>query len=90
MEAAVDAEAGLRSTAWVQHESNQRMLLDTFFSAIEKDRSIFFVYAKEWPVSADPRRILIGAGRIREVGQVTPWTNQSMSATTRRSHCCSP
>jgi hypothetical protein len=75
LEDAVDAEAGLRSTAWVQHEFNQRMLLDTFFSAIEKNRSMFFVYAKESPVSSDPRRILIGAGLIRDVGQVVPWTN---------------
>jgi hypothetical protein len=77
LEDAVDAEAGLRSTVWVQHEYNQRMLLDTFFSAVEKDRSMFFVYAKESPVSSDPRRILIGAGRIRDVGQVIPWINNS-------------
>ena len=77
LEDAVDVEAGLRSTAWVQHESNQRMLLDTFFSAVEENRSMFFVYAKESPVSADPRRILIGAGRIRDVAPVTPWANDS-------------
>ena len=62
----VDSEAGLHATGWVQHESNQRMLLDTFFSAVEKDRSLFFVYAKESPISSDPRRILIGAGQVRE------------------------
>ena len=62
LEDAVDTEAGLHSTAWVQHESNQRMLLDTFFSAVEEDRSMFFVYAKESPVSADPRRILSARG----------------------------
>ena len=73
LEDAVDAEAGLRSPAWVQHDSNQRMLLDAFFSAIEKDSSLFFVYAKESPVSVDPRRILIGAGRVLDVGQISPY-----------------
>lgn len=73
LEDSVDAEAGLRSPHWVQHEANQRMLLDSFFSAIEKDRSLFFVYAKESPVSVDPRRILIGAGRVLDVGQVIPY-----------------
>jgi hypothetical protein len=77
LEDEVDTEARLHSTGWVQHESNQRMLLDTFFSAIEKDLSLVFVYAKESPVSADPRRILIGAGRVRNVGQIIPWTKRS-------------
>jgi hypothetical protein len=76
LEDAVDAEAGLRSPDWVQHDANQRMLLDTFFSAIEKNRSLFFVYAKESPVSVDPRRILIGAGRVLDVGQVTPYPQE--------------
>jgi hypothetical protein len=73
LEEAVDAKAGLRSPDWVQHEANQRMLLDSFFSAIEKERSLFFVYAKESPVSVDPRRILIGVGRVLDVGQVAPY-----------------
>ena len=73
LEEAVDAEAGLRSPAGFSTRSNQRLLLDTFFSAVEKDRSLFFVYAKESPVSDDPRRILIGVGRILDVGQVIPY-----------------
>ena len=77
LEDAVDTEAGLHATGWVQHETNQRMLLDTFFSAVEKDRSLFFVYAKESPIAADPRRILIGAGRVQNVGPVIPWTQSS-------------
>ncbi|HWG63355.1 MAG TPA: AAA family ATPase [Streptosporangiaceae bacterium] len=77
LEEAVDAEAGLRSPAWVQHDVNQRMLLNSFFSAIEKERSLFFVYAKESPVSVDPRRILIGVGRVLDVGQVAPYPQDS-------------
>ena len=77
LEAAVDAEASLRSPAWVQHGTNQQMLLDTFFSAVQKERSLFFVYAKESPLSNDPRRILIGVGRTLDVGQVVPYVQDS-------------
>jgi hypothetical protein len=77
LEAAVDAEAGIRSTAWVQHGTNQQMLLDAFFSAIEEQQSLFFVYAKESPVSADPRRILVGVGRTLKVGQVVPYKQEA-------------
>lgn len=73
LEEAIDTEAGLRSPDWVQHDANQRMLLNSFFSAIENERSLFFVYAKESPISVDPRRILIGVGRVLDVGQVTPY-----------------
>ena len=75
LEDAVDAESGL-NRPWVQHGTNQRMLLDTFFSAIEKERSLFFVYAKDSPVSVDPRRILIGAGRVLDVGEVIPYPQE--------------
>ena len=57
-----------RKTQWVQHGTNQRVLLDTFFSAVQSQRSLFFVYAKETPLSEDTRRVLIGVGRVAEVG----------------------
>ena len=64
LEAAVDLEASLNAPSWVQHAKNQQLLLDTFFSAVEPERSLCFVYAKESPLSNDPRRILIGVGRV--------------------------
>jgi hypothetical protein len=73
LEEAVDAEASLQDPAWVQHASNQQMLLDTFFSAIEPKRSLVFMYAKESPLSHDPRRVLIGVGRALNVGQTIPY-----------------
>ena len=74
LEAAVDKEAQLRDPAWVQHATNQQALLDTFFSAIRPEKSLVFVYAKESPLSADPRRILIGVGRVQSVGKVIPYS----------------
>ena len=63
LEDAVDKEADLNNPIWVQHAENQQLLLDTFFSAVQPERTLVFVYAKESPISDDPRRILIGVGR---------------------------
>lgn len=73
LEAAVDAEADLKNPAWVQHATNQQALLDTFFSAIQPEKSLIFVYAKESPLAADPRRVLLGVGRVASVGAVKPY-----------------
>lgn len=62
-----------RKTQWVQHGTNQGVLLDTFFSAVQPERSLFFVYAKETPMSDDGRRVLIGVGRTAHVGKVLPY-----------------
>lgn len=62
-----------RKTQWVQHGTNQGVLLDTFFSAVQPQRSLFFVYAKETPMSDDGRRVLIGVGRTAHVGKVVPY-----------------
>lgn len=52
-------------TNWVQMRHNQLILLDTFFSAIHPERSLCFFYVKRSPLSEDPRRVLVGAGRVR-------------------------
>lgn len=77
LEEAVDAEADLNSPAWVQHATNQQLLLDTFFSAVRPERSLAFFYAKESPLSNDPRRILVGVGRVADVGKVVPYAQSS-------------
>ena len=76
LEEAVDAEARLNDPAWVQHSQNQSLLLDTFFSAVQPERSLAFFYAKESPLSNDPRRILLGVGRVQSVGGITPYVQK--------------
>lgn len=76
LEDAVDIEAELGQTTWVQHAENQQLLLDTFFSAIREETSLAFIYAKETPLTDDPRRVLIGVGRVRRVHQVTPYVQE--------------
>ena len=58
---------------WVQHGENQTLMLDSFFQSIVPERSLVFFYAKESPLADDPRRLLIGVGRARWVGNVAPY-----------------
>jgi energy-coupling factor transporter ATP-binding protein EcfA2 len=60
-------------TQWVQHGANQRVLLEAFFSALRPTQSLFFVYAKETPLSDDGRRVLLGVGRVASVGPTVPY-----------------
>jgi energy-coupling factor transporter ATP-binding protein EcfA2 len=73
LEEDVDRIAGLNSPVWVQHAHNQQLLLDTFFSAVQPGRTLAWIYAKETPLSDDPRRTLIGVGRVTSVGTVIPY-----------------
>ncbi len=53
---------------WVQEGTNQRVLLDSFFSAVHPEESLVFFYAKRTPLSDDARRVIVGVGRVRGVG----------------------
>jgi len=55
------------NTTWLQNYYNQKPILDTFFSAIKPEKSLCFFYAKQTPLSDDPRRVIIGIGRIKHV-----------------------
>ena len=56
-------------SAWVQEHDNQRIMLDTFFSALKPDESLCFLYAKRTPLSEDARRVIVGVGRVKGVGE---------------------
>ena len=55
-------------TVWINDFENQQIMLDTFFGALQPGSSLIFLYAKRTPLADDPRRVLIGAGRITHVG----------------------
>lgn len=61
------------NTSWIQEGNNQRIMLDTFFSAIKPDRSLIFFYAKRTPLIEDPRRVIIGVGRVKTLGLPTEY-----------------
>ena len=54
-------------TDWIQDRSNQLVMLDTFFGAIRPEESLCFFYAKNTPLSASAKRVIIGVGLVREV-----------------------
>ena len=56
-------------TAWVQTKHNQLVMLDTFFSAIQPQKSLCFIYAKRVPLVEDTRRVIIGVGWVEHVGE---------------------
>lgn len=55
-------------TAWIQDRSNQLVMLDTFFGAVRPEESLCFFYAKDTPLSASARRVIVGVGLVRQVG----------------------
>ena len=52
---------------WVQEGTNQRVILDSFFSATKPNESLVFFYAKSTPLAEDPRRVIIGVGRVKSI-----------------------
>ena len=60
-------------TGWVQQGTNQRVLLDTFFSAARPDQSLVFFYAKRTPMAEDARRVIVGVGRVKTIGETTAY-----------------
>ncbi|WP_269930171.1 AAA family ATPase [Aminobacter sp. HY435] len=57
------------NTIWVQERRNQLAMLDTFFGAITPDESLVFFYAKRTPLTDDPRRVIVGIGRVKSVAK---------------------
>ena len=55
-------------TVWINDFDNQQIMLDTFFGALQPEKSLVFLYVKRTPLADDPRRVLVGAGRITGVG----------------------
>ncbi|MCY3689957.1 MAG: AAA family ATPase [Gammaproteobacteria bacterium] len=58
---------------WIQEGTNQRVILDTFFSAAQPDQSLVFFYAKRTPLAEDPRRVIVGVGRVKSVSGPTEY-----------------
>jgi len=78
LEYKVNYDAGLEPNLifedqWVQHYDNQKNLLDTFISAIQVNKSLVFVYAKNVPIIDNVDRILIGVGEITGIGDLTEY-----------------
>ena len=62
------------NTRWIQNKHNQLVMLDTFFGALEPEDSLCVFYAKRTPLAEDNRRVIIGVGRVKNVGHATEYT----------------
>ncbi|HEY1938392.1 MAG TPA: hypothetical protein VGJ33_10695 [Candidatus Angelobacter sp.] len=63
----------LFDTNWVQERGNQLALLDCFFGHIKAEKSLCFFYAKEVPFIEDSRRVILGVGTVRHIGDSTEY-----------------
>lgn len=70
----------LVESGWVQNGRNQRALLDGFFGTIKPQASLCFFYAKQTPFSDDPRRVIVGVGRVTSVGKPLQYQRQGKPA----------
>lgn len=70
----------LVESGWVQNGRNQRALLDGFFGAVKPEASLCFFYAKQTPFSDDPRRVVVGVGRVTTVGKPLQYERQGKPA----------
>ncbi|MDR7868400.1 MAG: AAA family ATPase [Sporomusaceae bacterium] len=63
-------------TPWVQDHKNQSVILDTFFGALAPEKSLCFFYAKQVPFAEDARRVLIGVGRVLNIGSAVEYDHR--------------
>lgn len=70
----------LLESGWVQNGRNQRAMLDGFFGSIKPGTSLCFFYAKQTPFSDDPRRVIVGVGRVTTVGKPLQYQRQGKPA----------
>ena len=57
-------------SSWVTEYANQKNLLDAFAGHLRKEDSLCLFYAKHVPFVEGTGRILIGAGRVKDIGEV--------------------
>ena len=60
-------------SGWVHEATNQTALLDGFAAHLRREDSLCLFYAKHVPFVEGTDRILIGVGRIKEIGQLTEY-----------------
>lgn len=79
LELAVDAsrepDLGYESN-WVHEADNQTALLNGFAAHLQREQSLCLFYAKHVPFVEGTGRILIGAGRIKNIGALTEYARK--------------
>ncbi len=61
-------------TRWLQDHRNHRALLDCFWNHVRAEESLVFFYAKQVPLVEDTgRRVIVGVGRVKGIGELTEY-----------------
>lgn len=61
-------------TNWLQDHRNHRASLDCFWRHVRPQQSLVFFYAKQVPLVEDTgRRVLVGVGRVKTIGDLTEY-----------------
>lgn len=61
---------------WVHEAANQTALLDGFAGHLREDDSLCLFYAKHVPFVEGTGRILMGAGRIKQIGELSEYKRE--------------
>lgn len=70
-----EPELGYR-TNWVHEATNQKTLLDAFAGHLKVDESLTLFYAKHVPFVEGTGRILVGVGRVKQIGEVSQYAQE--------------
>lgn len=64
-------------SAWTQAYENQKELLDCFFDHVKEEESLCFFYAKRVPFTEESGRVIIGVGRVKNIGKSVEYEYKS-------------
>ena len=71
-----EPELGGYESTWVHELQNHTSLLDAFAAHLRKNESLCSFYAKFVPFVEGTARILIGAGRVQEIGKLIEYKRE--------------
>ncbi len=64
-------------SSWTQAYENQKALLDCFFEHVEVEKSLCFFYAKRVPFNEQSGRVIVGVGRVKNIGDSVEYDYKS-------------
>jgi hypothetical protein len=63
-------------TDWIHEAENQKSLLEGFAAHLHEAESLCFFYAKHVPFVEGTSRVLIGVGRVKNIGSLTEYARE--------------
>ena len=74
-------------TGWLQDYRNHCTLLECFWNHVQPEESLVFFYAKQVPLVEDTgRRVIVGVGRVKSLGNLTEYEYNGAPGSKLRSY----